>query len=509
MALEKTTSIEAGLQSILTEEEPAESKAPPTLSLCQKAKLIVTNITVEPILVCYVLPSVMASLATQNLNLEKACRVNLGLQTEVCDALTARNASGYNQTDEIVVQKLVTTMNVWKSVVQSLIPSMLLLFLGSWSDRHQRRKPCMILPIVGEICTCVGFLLSTYFFYQLPMEFNAFFESVPPSLTGGWFAMFMALYSYISGISSVETRTFRIGAVNLFSNISVTIGIALSGVLYKQIGFYGVFSLALTMYFTGLTYGITRVKDNPKKDPIADKKSEKKNLLKDFFDVKHIQETFKVAFKDGPRDRKKRICVIMFLVMVIIGPLHGEMNVQYLFVRYKFGWNEIDYSLFSTFHFVLHFTGTVFSLMFFTKFLKVDDAVLGMISSTSKICATVVYAFAPNSTIFYIGAIVEALNGTSFIAMRSIMSKLVPADELGKINSLFGVSEALMPLIYGPMYNIVYKITINFLPGGFYLLGGILTTPAVAIFFWLYRQHQNDKKEEELEKAQKLKLLPQ
>jgi hypothetical protein len=66
--------------------------------------------------------------------------------------------------------------------------------------------------------------------------------------------------------------------------------------------------------------------------------------------------------------------------------------------------------------------------------------------------------------------------------MRSIMSKLVPADELGKINSLFGVSEALMPLIYGPMYNIVYKITINFLPGGFYLLGGILTTPAVAIF---------------------------
>jgi hypothetical protein len=240
MALEKTTSIEAGLQSILTEEEPAESKAPPTLSLCQKAKLIVTNITVEPILVCYVLPSVMASLATQNLNLEKACRVNLGLQTEVCDALTARNASGYNQTDEIVVQKLVTTMNVWKSVVQSLIPSMLLLFLGSWSDRHQRRKPCMILPIVGEICTCVGFLLSTYFFYQLPMEFNAFFESVPPSLTGGWFAMFMALYSYISGISSVETRTFRIGAVNLFSNISVTIGIALSGVLYKQIGFYGV-----------------------------------------------------------------------------------------------------------------------------------------------------------------------------------------------------------------------------------------------------------------------------
>jgi hypothetical protein len=89
------------------------------------------------------------------------------------------------------------------------------------------------------------------------------------------------------------------------------------------------------MYFTGLTYGSLESKTTRKKIPSRDKKSEKKNLLKDFFDVKHIQETFKVAFKDGPRDRKKRICVIMFLVMVIIGPLHGEMNVQYLFVRYK------------------------------------------------------------------------------------------------------------------------------------------------------------------------------
>lgn len=82
----------------------------------------------------------------------------------------------------------------------------------------------------------------------------------------------------------------------------------------------------------------------------------------------------------------------------------------------------------------------------------------------------------------FVGAIVEMLNGTSFIAMRSIMSKLVPADELGKINSLFGVSEALMPLVYGPMYSIVYNMTINVLPGSFFIMGGILSTPAIFIF---------------------------
>lgn len=96
-------------------------------------------------------------------------------------------------------------------------------------------------------------------------------------------------------------------------------------------------------------------------------------------------------------------------------------------------------------------------------------------------------------------------NGTSFIAMRSIISKLVPEDELGKkirsryfyvlgfiniwlftiigkINSLFGICESIMPLVYGPMYSIIYRQTINIFPGTFYLLGAVLTLPAVFIF---------------------------
>lgn len=101
--------------------------------------------------------------------------------------------------------------------------------------------------------------------------------------------------------------------------------------------------------------------------------------------------------------------------------------------------------------------------------------------------------------------LVDIVNGTSFIAMRSIISKLVPPDELGtwniilhenhfyrainhavtfsgKVNSLFGVCEALVPLIYGPMYSAVYKATLKTVPGAFFLLGGALTAPAALIF---------------------------
>lgn len=335
MTLEKSKSIEAELQTLSCKNE--EKPGPPK-SFCSNVKLIFSNITVEPILICYVWPSVMSSLAMQNLNLEKSCRVNLGYEDSICDALTQRNKTGYSDLNEQTVQKLVASMNAYKNVIQSLIPSLLLIFLGSWCDKHKRRKPPIILPIIGETLTVIGFLVSVYYFRHLPVEFNCFMEAVPPAVTGGWFAMFMGVFSYISAVTSVETRTLRIGAVNMFSNVSLTIGIALSGILYSKTGFYGVFGLSLGMYVVALCYGCFGVKEVEqneddgaveagKEGEMEEIKIETKKVgfIRDFFDWGHVRDTFRVAFKDGKRNRKKRICTIMVLVMVIIGPMHGEL----------------------------------------------------------------------------------------------------------------------------------------------------------------------------------------
>lgn len=125
-----------------------------------------SHVTVEPMLACYIMPSVLASLATQNLNLEKACRVNLGYSEEVCDRLSARNVTSsvgdLTAHAEHDVQQLVAKMAVWKTIVQSALPCFLILFLGSWSDRWRRRKPCMLLPIIGEFCASVGLMVCTW-----------------------------------------------------------------------------------------------------------------------------------------------------------------------------------------------------------------------------------------------------------------------------------------------------------------------------------------------------------
>ncbi|XP_019880553.1 proton-coupled folate transporter isoform X2 [Aethina tumida] len=464
----------------------------PSMSWSEKYAYFKENITVEPMLACYIIPSVFANLATQNLNLEKACRVNLGYSTEICDALSNRITSNYSR-EESEVQQLVASMGVWKTILQSALPAFLIMFIGSWSDRWGRRKPCMLLPIIGEFLSVVGLMFCTYFFYELPMEVAGFIEGLFPALTGGWFTMFMGVFSYIGDVTTVETRTLRIGIVNVFCSLGIPIGLALSGVLYKKIGFYGVFSISAFLYIVALYYGYTKVKE-PKKLDVPEISNKTCGFVRDFFDIRHLGETFRVAFKKGENNRRMKVMLLMLVVMVVIGPMHGEMNVTYLFTRYRFNWDEVDFSIFSTYSMVTNLIGTSISVGVFSHLLKIDDAVIGIYSSMSKILSSFVYGFAKTSLVFYLGSIVEILNGTSFIAMRSIASKLVPTDELGKVNSLFGTCEALMPLLYGPMYSATYAATINFMPGAFFILGGVLTVPAVIIFGWMYCQHMKDAK---------------
>lgn len=96
------------------------------MSLPQKFQFIKENITVEPILSLYVIPSMLTGLATQNLFLEKACRTNLNFSDEICDALTDRNVGNFTE-EEKAVQSMVANLQGWKTVIQSLLPCFIIL----------------------------------------------------------------------------------------------------------------------------------------------------------------------------------------------------------------------------------------------------------------------------------------------------------------------------------------------------------------------------------------------
>ncbi|XP_039748823.1 proton-coupled folate transporter-like isoform X2 [Pararge aegeria] len=434
------------------------------LSFIQRLKIIKANTTVEPILACYIMPSVLASLATQNLNLEKACLVNLNYSSEICDALKSRQTENYTEYEE-KVQTLIAGIQAWKNVVQTAIPVLIILFVGAWSDKTGKRKACILMPIVGEFIT---------------------------SLVGGWYTNFIGVFSYIGDITSPEDRTYRIGIANLCMSLGYPIGSALSGVLLTWIGYYGIFSLSASLYLFSLVYGYFYLED-PSPKPRDKKYLGVFGFFREFFDVGLVMETFRVAFKKDDGNRRLRVCLLLIVVCVVFGPMQGEFSILYLFARFRFNWDEVKFSMWSTYSIITNLLGTAFSISLFSNYLKLDDTLLGIISNMSKIIASFAYAFARNDFEIYLAPLLEILNGTSFIAMRSIATKLVSGEEFGKVNSLFGLAEAMTPLIYGPLYSKVYVATLNVLPGAVFLLGALLTLPAIAIFGWLYLEHKKDR----------------
>jgi len=90
------TTQSTGVDKTMAKEKDNATMTPPVKrSWREKIRLVANNVTVEPILAAYIMPSVLSNLATQNLNLEKACRVNMAYGDEVCDALTRRQTANY------------------------------------------------------------------------------------------------------------------------------------------------------------------------------------------------------------------------------------------------------------------------------------------------------------------------------------------------------------------------------------------------------------------------------
>lgn len=126
-------------------------------------------------------------------------------------------------------------------------------------------------------------------------------------------------------------RTLRIGVLNLSVTIGLSFGIALSGILYKLLGFYGIFTICSSLYWMGLLYGYFFIKDRSIDGSIVVRHNNKlhsndatlwKNVS-DFFSLKHIKNAFATTFKKGNDNRRLRIIMMMIVLMVIMGPMTG------------------------------------------------------------------------------------------------------------------------------------------------------------------------------------------
>lgn len=215
-----------------------------------------------------------------------------------------------------------------------------------------------------------------------------------------------------------------------------------------------------------------------------------------------MKETVSVAFKKRQGNFRSKIILTLLVVAIIYGPDHGERIITYLYLRYKLKWDAVKYSLYSTYSIITHSFGALISISIFSKRWGFHDSVLCLISILSKLAGSISMIFVQTDFQMYTIPIVEILNATTYTSLRSLASKLIPSEEMGKMNSLFSLVETLAALVFDPTYSTIYARTVSVFTGAVYLYSSLMSIPAIAILLWIFIKHRlelrNPEKEIEL-----------
>ncbi|XP_021967778.2 uncharacterized protein LOC118433628 isoform X2 [Folsomia candida] len=474
------------------------------------------DLSVEPAGFLLVLSMVVSTLLFQNIRMETTCRVDLGYDMEVCKEIINKVNITY-KTEEREIQKAVAGIQAVTSVVFSCITVFVVFFTGPWSDTHGRKIPLvistmglMLMPtmmIVGYLC--LGKISAVYI---------SLLAMLPTTLSGGATVYSMSAGSYICDTTTPKNRTVRMGVFWASVRSSTPIGFMLGGLLMKcQVGM--VKSLLIPVGLSGLAFLIVFLKvRNGKPEAVFIDSGENGGTAKYSGENDEVEkfsgERDTIEKFSGKNDRtakysgdkpcwrkynpvtnliqvfgmlfQKREHALWFYLLILAHICYAspgaEQSLVYLFVRERLQWNISNFGFFSMINWVLSAGGVFLSMFVLSKTLKLSDPLVGFVSGISQISGSTMYAFTTTRIMMFCASVLDMMNGTIGVVVKSMLSKSVAINEVGKLFALLGAIDSLLPLVTMPTYAFVYRSTVTFFSGAFFLLSAGITLPVEIIF---------------------------
>jgi MFS transporter, PCFT/HCP family, solute carrier family 46, member 3 len=195
---------------------------------------------------------------------------------------------------------------------------------------------------------------------------------------------------------------------------------------------------------------------------VAEETVEKsKNACLEFFDPRLANQCIQSLFKK--RDYGVRTILILLMAMHFLthGVVQGEGQNIFLYQRVKLGWDIATNTYHNVFNIVMGLIGTLLMAGLLSKYLKVSDIGLTLISTALTFVSRVIYSIVTSTTNFFIGSAVDFCSSVKFLGARAAVSKLVPSEDLSTMFAVMGLCEALAALIFAYIYPTVYQILLD------------------------------------------------
>ncbi|XP_065210868.1 uncharacterized protein LOC135838963 isoform X1 [Planococcus citri] len=443
------------------------------LVLKKKSKEIISSnvfqsFTVEPSMFLYYLSFGILELINTNLYLQKACRVNATCEPDLdtrCD-------------DEKAGVTFISFINTNFKLPMHVIMLLYVVFGSSWSDKAGRRRtPLIYLPMFSQLLQSSMGMVHSYFWTWSPIS-AALLDISTQAFAGGHLLFRMSTYMYLFDVSSVEDRTMRLGIMNSIKSLSTPIANAYVAGLLHRFGFFYSYLLCFGLTCLSISMAVLLIKDISY--PV-----ERKVTVLSVIRWSTVTDGFKVVFKKSLGEKRFIVYALLCLHVILWFSTEGEKSVLYLYLRYKFNWDERMYSLYSTYRLIGIIVGTIFCSIFLSKYLKIHDGLIGAFAGFWDTLAVIGFLFATKNWHLYVIPIVDIFHGVAIAVYYSYLSKFYESNEFGRLSSSLNIFSLIIPL-YNPVYNILFQKTLDFFPSAFFLVSVVVDITICILYSTTY-----------------------
>lgn len=430
-------------------------------------------ITVEPVMFFYQLVVFTQFGVMQDLIMQKVC-----LHSEY------RNSCHHLSNDSMEYVQTAGSHWIRYCNIATFIPATIsAIYMGSWCSTFGA-KGVMILTTVGAIISnitnvAVSVYMETDVSYILIGQFFG-------GLLGGGIGLTMSVMSYVSVISSLESRTMRIGFLTAMLSAGATVGPFLGGYMLEATNHAYVFLFLLSVNVLTLIYILIRIKNvvpaPAVQPPLA---NEREGLppsdiapsitCKNLFSLKHFKATLTTCFRKREHNERKYIILLLLSMALYFFGVGGEADVTYLFLKDEpLLWKYSTYSYFSGMNQALRSVTLLFLMPWLKMRFEILDTTTGLLGIMSCILSAGFLGLSNTTEMAFCVPLISALQGFFVASMRSLLTKLLSKNEHGQMFALVAVMENFCYLMASTVFNSLYPVTRNFFHGFVFILVALL-----------------------------------
>lgn len=409
----------------------------------------------------------LSGAAISNLILYRACVHSLDHTPEECSFFLSLSKSNKTELEQDV-QKYVTTLSTVRSVIEALVPAVLSLFLGVWSDTHGR-KPLIVWPLFG--LTLSSMMLVVYCLLDNLGPWWYLITIVPYSLFGGFTILFTGAFCYLSDITSTENRSLRMTVMEASLSAGSIVGALFSPHVIRLVGNTWLILIATACNVVAYAFSNVYLRES-----LTGAIQGGISTVLDFLLVK---EMLHECFKRRPNYGRAQILLLTFANSLSILILYGMIPLDYMYTREKLHWTLSDYTLYGAISTTISFVGSFIGILLLQKWLGIGDLISSNIAYVMSLTDYIIRTLAVQTWHMYLGAGVSLFKGLASPLIRSFLTKILPVVDIAKVFALMAAIEGLCPLLAPLMYNTLYRCTITVFPGAVYVLSSVITVTCI------------------------------